>query len=206
MPQAKLITLEGIEGTGKSTHTVFIAKILESKGYRTIVTREPGGTQLGEAVRELLLHKKDCSILPITELLLMFSARAQHIEEVITPALQNGIAVICDRFTDATYAYQGGGRGISKDIITLLEKYIQKNLTPDLTLLFDATCETSLRRASKRENIDRFESESLNFFNTVRQTYLARAADEPDRIKVIDAEQDITSVQNQISAILDKLI
>jgi dTMP kinase len=204
--KGKLVTIEGIEGVGKSTHVAFITKILESKGCRTIVTREPGGTRLGEAIREILLHGDELVILPETELMLMFSARSQHIQEIIVPALANGSVVICDRFTDASYAYQGGGRGIPENLIRVLEEWVQKDLVPDLTLLLDASVETGLTRAGNRSGVDRFESENVNFFDRVRQTYLERAANEPQRIKIIDAEQDIPSVENQISDVLETFI
>lgn len=202
MTSARFITLEGIEGVGKSTHVEFIANVCIEHGHNTIVTREPGGTRTGEAIREILLHGKDLDIAPVTELMLMFSARAQHIEEVILPALSNGMTVICDRFTDATYAYQGGGRGIDAGKIRVLENYVQNGLTPDLTLLFDASVETGQRRAQKRSAADRFESEKIEFFKRVRQSYLQRAAEEPGRFRLIDAEQGIVEVQQQIRAVL----
>jgi dTMP kinase len=199
------ITLEGIEGVGKSTQMQFISSEIEDKGFRTLLTREPGGTKLGEAVRNILLNSADLSILPETELLLMFAARSQHIEEVIKPALKLGTIVICDRFTDASYAYQGGGRGISQDSIKILEKWVQKELTPDVTFLFDADVKTGLTRVASRGDSDRFESEDVSFFNRVRQSYLDRAKADPDRIKLINAEQDITGVQNKILTILNKI-
>ena len=206
MKQGKLVTLEGIEGVGKSTHVAFIAKTLEKKGFRTLSTREPGGTALGEAVREILLHGDGLKILPEAELLLMCTARSQHIAEIILPALEQGSVVICDRFTDASYAYQGGGRGIPEKSISILTTWVQTDLSPDLTLLFDATVETGLKRAGNRGGADRFESENINFFNRVRQCYLDRATREPGRIKVIDAEKDIPSVEKQISAVLETIL
>jgi dTMP kinase len=199
------ITLEGIEGVGKSTQMQFISSEIEDKGFRTLLTREPGGTKLGEAVRNILLNSADLSILPDTELLLMFAARSQHIEEVIKPALKLGTIVICDRFTDASYAYQGGGRGISQDSIKILEQWVQKELTPDVTFLFDADVKTGLTRVASRGDSDRFESEEVSFFNRVRQNYLDRAKADPDRIKLIDSEQDIAGVQNQILTILNTI-
>jgi len=199
------ITLEGIEGVGKSTQLKFISSEIALKGFRTLITREPGGTKLGEAVRKILLNSADLSILPDTELLLMFAARSQHIEEVIKPALTKGTIVICDRFTDASYAYQGGGRGLSLESIKILEQWVQKKLTPDVTFLFDATIRTGMKRVANRGASDRFESEELSFFNRVRQNYLDRAKYEPDRIKLIDAEQDITGVQRQILTILNAI-
>jgi dTMP kinase len=202
MSSARFITLEGIEGVGKSTHVDFIANVCIEHGHKTLVTREPGGTRAGEAIREILLHGKDLDIAPVTELMLMFSARAQHLQEVILPALSNGMTIICDRFTDATYAYQGGGRGIDVEQIRTLEKYVQNGLVPDLTLLFDASVETGQRRAKKRGAADRFESEKVEFFKRVRQSYLQRAAEEPERFRLIDAEQGIAEVQQQIRAVL----
>ena len=206
MNKGKLLTLEGIEGVGKSTHVAFIAETLHSKGFRSISTREPGGTPLGESVRDILLHGRDLNILAETELMLMFAARLQHIQEIIVPAMADGLVVICDRFIDASYAYQGGGRGIRHETIAVLEQWVLKDLRPDLTLLFDATVETGLQRAGNRSDADRFESENVNFFNRVRETYLARAKDEPERIKIIDAEQDIHTVEKQISAVLETFI
>ncbi|MGY8814718.1 MAG: dTMP kinase [Gammaproteobacteria bacterium] len=205
MKAGLFITLEGIEGVGKSTQMQFISSEIEDKGFRTLLTREPGGTKLGEAVRNILLNSADLSILPDTELLLMFAARSQHIEEVIKPALKLGTIVICDRFTDASYAYQGGGRGISQDSIKILEQWVQKELTPDVTFLFDADVKTGLTRVASRGDSDRFESEEVSFFNRVRQNYLDRAKADPDRIKLIDSEQDIAGVQNQILTILNTI-
>jgi dTMP kinase len=197
------VTLEGVEGVGKSTHMGFIAKQIERSGVRAVMTREPGGTRLGEAVREILLHGQELDIFPETELLLMFAARSQHLEEVILPALAEGSVVICDRFTDASYAYQGGGRKIPESLIQTLEQSVQHDLRPDLTLLFDASVETGLKRAGRRSNADRFEAEDISFFNRVRETYLARAKADPGRIKIIDAEQDIVGVERQILSILE---
>ncbi|MEX2354057.1 MAG: dTMP kinase [Gammaproteobacteria bacterium] len=206
MKGGKFITLEGIEGVGKSTHVEYIATEFRQHGHTPLLTREPGGTRTGEAIREILLHGKDLDISPRTELILMFAARAQHLQEVILPALADGVTVICDRFTDASYAYQGGGRGISDEEIALLEKYVQQGLAPDLTLLFDASVETGQQRAGQRSAADRFESEAVGFFKRVRQTYLQRAEAEPERIRVIDAEQTIEQVENQISRILTEVM
>lgn len=203
MNRGRFITLEGIEGVGKSTHLDFIAARLERTGHKVLVTREPGGTPLGEAVREILLHGGDLGIEPFTELLLMFSARCQHIEEVIRPALASGVTVVCDRFTDASYAYQGGGRGIHEERISTLEKLVQGDLVPDLTLLLDASVETGLRRAASRGGADRFESEAAAFFDRVRRVYIERAAREPGRVRLVDAEQGIEAVQAQIAALLE---
>jgi dTMP kinase len=206
MKRGKFITLEGIEGVGKTTHLEFIAGYLRNKGYQTLVSREPGGTRLGESIREILLHGGHLKIDPVTELLLVFSARSQHLKEVVLPALSRGVAVICDRFTDATYAYQGGGRGIAENDIRVLEQYVQKGLVPDLTLLFDAAVETGRRRAGKRGGADRFESEAAGFFERVRQAYLDRAKREPERIRVIDAERDISSIEKEIGSIVETVL
>jgi len=199
------ITLEGIEGVGKSTHVEFIANFFQDKGFEVCVTREPGGTRLGEAVREILLHGNDLNITAPTELLLMFSARYQHIQEVILPALDSGEIVICDRFTDASYAYQGGGRGIAPSEIETMEAWVQKGLKPDLTLLFDAAVATGFERLAARGKKDRFEQEDREFFETIRQTYLDRAKNEPNRIRIVDAEQTIVDVQGQIINILESV-
>ncbi len=199
------ITLEGSEGVGKSTHITSIATYLEEKGYTVCVTREPGGTRLGEAVREILLHGNDLNIAAKTELLLMFAARYQHIEEVIQPALNRGEIVICDRFTDASYAYQGGGRGIASSEIETLETWVQNGLQPDLTLLFDAAVETGFERIANRGGKDRIEQEDRVFFETIRHAYLNRAKEHSHRIKVIDAEQTIPDVQAQLIKVLESV-
>jgi dTMP kinase len=165
------ITLEGGEGVGKTTNLAFIQHFLESKGMTVVVTREPGGTVLAEKLRGLLLENQNELISEKTELLLMFAARAQHLKNVIEPALESGDWVLCDRFTDATYAYQGGGRGIDTNLIAWLEQFVQDELCPDLTLLFDAPIELGMQRAKKRGALDRFENEQLEFFNKVRTAY-----------------------------------
>jgi dTMP kinase len=199
------ITLEGIEGVGKSSQLDYISSVLQERGFDCIRTREPGGTMLGEAVRNILLHGEEYSITPQTELMLMFSARCQHIQQVILPALTQGQCVICDRFTDASYAYQGAGRGISEEQIKILEHWVQGGLRPDLTLLFDASVETGLKRAKDRGDADRFESEELEFFNRVRAAYLDRARCDGERIKVINAELSMEDVKAQLSALLREL-
>jgi dTMP kinase len=196
------ITLEGIEGVGKSTHAGFIRTALEQAGRRVCQTREPGGTALGEEIRSLLLHGRELAINDKTELLLIFAARAQHLEEVIRPALARGEVVLCDRFTDATYAYQGGGRGIPRDHIAELESYVQGDQRPDHTLLFDAPVATGLERAGGRSAADRFEAEAVQFFEQVRRAYLDLAADQPGRIHVIDAGQSLQQVQDAVMAAL----
>jgi len=200
------ITLEGIEGVGKSTHAAYIDNYFRQLGQKTLVTREPGGTRTGESIREILLHGKDLDITPHTELLLMFAARAQHLHELIRPALAEGNIVICDRFTDASYAYQGGGRGIDLNEIRSLEKLVQKGLKPDLTLLFDAAVETGLKRAARRSEADRFESEAISFFEHVRQAYLQRAHQEPESIRIINAEQPLDMVEQQINNVLAEVM
>jgi dTMP kinase len=200
--QGLFITLEGIEGVGKSTHAGFIADLLTRNGRTVRFTREPGGTMTGESVREILLHGHEAKINSITELLLIFSARAQHLDEIIKPALRNGETVICDRFTDATYAYQGGGRGIQQTIIQTLETIVQHGLKPDLTLLFDTDAGTGLARAGRRSKADRFETEAPEFFEKVRACYLEIAAAEPERVAVIDATPGIEQVQLQITGLL----
>ena len=202
MNSGLFITLEGIEGVGKSTHAPFIQDLLLANGRLTVLTREPGGTKTGEAVREILLHGKTHLIADLTELLLIFSARAQHLEEVIRPALTAGKIVICDRFTDATYAYQGGGRGIDRQQIQILEALVQQGLKPDLTLLFDTPVAVGLARANHRSQADRFESEAINFFERVRQEYLGLAREEPDRIQVIDANRPLQEIQNDLTRLL----
>lgn len=201
-----LITLEGIEGAGKSSHMQFIAEKLQQDGKGVLLTREPGGTTLGEGIRELLLKKNKESMFEETELLLMFAARAQHVQQVILPAITEGKIVICDRFTDSSYAYQGGGRGISIEKIHQLEIWLfsgsLSGFKPDLTLLLDLSVETGLSRARARGEADRFEIETVNFFQNARDTFLNIAQDEPDRVKVINAEQPLESVQSSILEVL----
>lgn len=198
----KFITLEGSEGAGKSTALAFIEQKIRQTGIDLIVTREPGGTPLGEKIRELLLDKSHTMMCDDTELLLMFAARAQHLEQLIKPALARDQWVLCDRFTDATYAYQGGGRGLSVDRIATLETLVQGHLRPDLTLLLDIPVEQGLARAGKRGELDRFEQEQLAFFERVRQSYLDRAQRYPQQYRVIDASLSIELVQQQLSQLL----
>ncbi len=193
------ITVEGIEGAGKSSNLEFIQHLLESAGIEVLYTREPGGTPLGEEVRDLLLSHRHTGMADETELLLMFAARAEHLEQKIRPALEAGIWVLCDRFTDASYAYQGGGRGIDKERIRALEEWTQGSLRPDLTLLLDLAVEIGLERAGKRSEPDRFEKEKIQFFEGVRQAYLQIAWDDADRVKVIDAANPLYEVQARIS-------
>jgi dTMP kinase len=200
---ARFITLEGGEGAGKSTSLAFIRDYFAARGLPLVVTREPGGTPLAEQVRELLLQKRDEAVAPDAELLLMFAARAQHVAGLIRPALARGDWVLCDRFTDATYAYQGGGRGLSVTRIAELEAMVQGDLRPGLTLLLDLPVDQGLARAGERSEKDRFESEQEAFFERVRRCYRQRAADEPDRFRVIDAGRSIPEVQAALKAALD---
>lgn len=202
----KFITVEGTEGVGKSTNMAFIEAWLKKAGKELVVTREPGGTELGEKLRAVLLDAKEQSMCDDTELLLMFAARAQHLHEIIQPALAAGKWVLCDRFTDATYAYQGGGRGIDMIRIAHLEQWVQGDLRPDMTLILDLPVAAGLERAGKRSAPDRFELEKHDFFNKVRDTYLARAAALPERYQVIDAAPSITEVQQSIQRVLEKMV
>ena len=206
MMQAQFITIEGGEGVGKSSNIAFILSYLRDKGIDVVSTREPGGTELSEKIRELLLDAENSSMVSDTELLLMFAARAQHLETLIKPSLKQGKWVLCDRFTDATYAYQGGGRGIPMQRIAILEDWVQGELRPDLTILLDLPVEIGLQRASERSTPDRIEQEKNNFFESVRQTYLNMAAAAPQRYRVIDASQTLERVQKDIAAVLDEYI
>lgn len=199
------ITLEGPEGAGKSTNREYLADQLRTTGLDVVLTREPGGTPLAERIREVLLAPSDEAMCVDTELLLMFAARAQHLAQVIRPALARGAVVLCDRFTDATYAYQGGGRGLSLERIAQLETFVQGALRPDLTLVFDLPVEIGLARASARGRLDRFEQEGRAFFEAVRAAYLARAAAAPTRYRVIDAAQSLVQVQRSLDTLLPEL-
>jgi len=200
------ITLEGPEGAGKSTNREYLAERLREQGIDVVMTREPGGTPLAERIRELLLAPSDETMAADTELLLMFAARAQHLAEVIRPALARGAVVLCDRFTDATYAYQGGGRGLSVERIATLESFVQGALRPDLTLVFDLPVEVGLARAAARGRLDRFEQEGQGFFEAVRQAYLQRAAQHPQRYSLLDAAQSLEAVQRSIDALLPGIL
>lgn len=202
----KFITIEGIEGVGKSTNINWIRQCLEQAKIDFILTREPGGTPIAEAIRQIFLYTNE-PMVNHTELLLMFAARAEHIARVIKPALLAGKWVICDRFTDASYAYQGAGRGISDTEIAALEQWIQGDLRPDLTFLLDAPVSISLHRAKNRGgDLDRIETEEIEFFERVRAGYLARAAQYPERYRVIQADQPLEQVQQSIQQILEKFI
>lgn len=206
MTQGKFITLEGGEGVGKSTNIQFIKEFLQARNIPVISTREPGGTPVAEAIRELLLQQHNESFSKQSELLLMFAARAQHLSQVIQPNLKKGIWVLCDRFTDATYAYQGGGRKLDKDTIAWLENLVQGDFRPDLTLLLDAPIEVGLSRAKARSALDRFESEQIIFFEAVRSVYLDRAQQFPERIKIIKADQPLADVQKDIVEVLKQVV
>ena len=206
MPRGKFITLEGGEGVGKTTNLVFIENYLKLHCIPVIVTREPGGTLLAEKLRQLLLDKESEAISEHAELLLIFAARAQHIQHVIEPALVSGTWVLCDRFTDATFAYQGGGRNMKNSTIEWLENLVQGSLRPDLTLLLDAPIEIGLERAKSRSNLDRFESEKIQFFEQVRRAYLLQAELNPNRIKIIKSNQPLIDVENEIINVIGNFL
>ena len=201
----KFITLEGTEGVGKTTNLEFMKDWLKRAGIKFTVSREPGGTPLAEELREMLLQKRDESVDATAELLMIFAARAQHINQVIRPALARGEWVLCDRFTDATYAYQGAGRGLSLEVIESLESLVQGELRPDLTVVLDIDVETGLQRAGQRAELDRFESEAVEFFHRVRAGYQARVASAPERYRVINAGQTLPEVQRDIEVVLSEL-
>ncbi len=203
----KFISIEGIEGAGKSTQMSFIQSYLEQQGKTVVVTREPGGTKLGEQIRTLLLTPREEGMSHDAELLLMFAARAEHIEQKIKPALDRGDWVLCDRFVDATFAYQGGGRGIDVKRIESIADWTLKDIHTDLTLLFDLPVEVGQARVLERNaDKDRFEQEKSAFFEKIRQCYLNRADKEPERLKVIDASQDLEHVQQQVIVALTELL
>lgn len=199
MNKAKFITFEGVDGAGKSTHLAWFAEALRKRGKEVLVTREPGGTPLGECLRDILLNQ---SMHAETEALLMFAARFEHIEQVIKPALERGTWVVSDRFSDASFAYQGGGRGMKVSKLEQLECWVHENFQPDLTLLFDLPIEVARQRLSKNTTLDRFEQEKDIFFEKVRQAYLERRKQHPNRIKLIDAAQTL----DQVKVNLEKLI
>lgn len=197
--RGKFITLEGGEGVGKSTNLAFLQARLLDAGIDVRITREPGGTPLGEAIRSLLLNEGPTAPSALAEVLLVFAARAQHIQEVIEPALAAGRWVLCDRFTDATYAYQGFARGLSQSAIATLESLVQGSLQPDLTVLLDLPPSIGLKRASQRAELDRFEVEDEAFFNRVREGYLTRSLENSERWLVINAGQDLEGVQRALA-------
>lgn len=198
----QFITLDGIDGAGKSTNLAVIKAWFERRGLPVLFTREPGGTPVGEALREILLNPETKAGLR-AETLMMFAARMQHIEEVILPALSDGIHVVSDRFTDATFAYQGGGRGMPSEDIEILEHWVQGGLRPDLTLLLDVPLEVSMARIGQAREKDRFEQEQADFFMRVRGVYLDRAAAYPERYAVIDSNRSLDEVRNSIEKVLD---
>jgi dTMP kinase len=199
------ITVEGGEGVGKSTNIAFLEQQLRERGVDLLVTREPGGSKLGEALRQLLLDVSDESVAPMAELLMMFAARAQHIKTRIEPALAAGRWVLCDRFTDATYAYQCGGRGIARSAVAVLEELVQEQLRPDCTLLLDAPVSIGMARARERGQLDRFEQEELAFFERVRATYLDLAENSSGRYRIIDASAPLEAVQQQLLKVCNDL-
>ena len=199
----RFITVEGTEGAGKTSNVAFLRERLEAAGKTVVLTREPGGTPLGEAIRDLLLGHRGDGMAVDAELLLVFAARAEHIAHRIRPALAQGHWVLCDRFTDATYAYQGGGRGIDVDRIAALEHWVQGNLRPDLTIVLDVPVEIGLARAGGRSAPDRFEREERAFHDAVRAAYRAIAAREPARVQLVDAAQPLPGVRADLQRVLD---
>lgn len=202
----RFISLEGGEGAGKTTNIAYIQSLLEENDIPVLITREPGGTPLAEAMRQLLLDKNLEEITEQAELLMMFAARAQHIKHVIKPALEQGVWVLCDRFTDATYAYQGGGRAMDVTAINWLENFVQGELRPDLTLLLDTPVQVGMHRALQRGKLDRFELEEITFFEKVRKAYLSMAEQQAERIKVVDATQNLEHVQANIQRLITQFI
>ena len=202
MNKAKFITFEGVDGAGKSTHLAWFADSLRQRGLEVVVTREPGGTPLGEQLREILLNQ---TMSIGTEALLMFAARLEHIEQVIKPALRSGKWVISDRFSDASFAYQGGGRGLDWDKLAMLEQWVHGDLQPDLTLFFDVPVEVARQRLSKNNSLDRFEQEQADFFERVRAGYHKRVQENPQRYAVIDAAQSVDKVKSQLENIISSI-
>ncbi len=202
MASGGFITVEGGEGAGKTTQLAFMRDYLERVGCRVTLTREPGGTPLGEEIRSLLLGHRHDGMAMAAETLLMFAARAEHLERVVRPALAAGHWLLCDRFTDATYAYQGGGRGLPPERIAILEEWVQGELRPDLTLLFDLPVAVGLERTGRRGAADRFEREEADFFERVRAVYLDRAWQHPDRYRIVDAARPVEAVRAEVEAIL----
>ena len=201
--RGKFITFEGIDGAGKSTHIAFVGDYLKARGVDLVSSREPGGTPLGEKLRDLVLHEK---MHLETEALLMFASRREHIAQVIEPALHRGAWAISDRFTDASFAYQGGGRGMDLAKLEALEQWVHPHLQPDLTLLFDVPLEVARARLDATRSLDKFEQEKADFFAATRNEYLRRATQFPARFRVIDSTQAIPDIQLRIGAILDQLL
>ena len=200
------ITFEGVEGAGKTTNIEYIAEKINDAGHEILLTREPGGTELGEAIRELLISKDFPEMHHNTELLLMFAARAEHLQKKIIPALEQGKWVLCDRFTDATYAYQGAGRDIDQGNIRALENLVQGSLRPDYTFLFDIDADIGLARAKSRGETDRFEQQHIDFFNRVRSQYLTMADENKSRYRIVQAQFDLATVQKQIDDLLSQIL
>lgn len=200
------ITFEGTEGVGKSTQLANAAETLGAMGIDYIVTREPGGTPMAESIRELLLAPREEPVDDMTELLLMFAARAQHLHTRILPELEAGRWVLCDRFTDATFAYQGGGRGMPAESIAQLESLVQGGFRPDHVILLDAPVQTGMTRARHRGELDRFEREAVAFFERIRQTYLHRAAADPSRYQIVDAAQPLEEVSRDVASLVRGLV
>jgi dTMP kinase len=199
----KFITLEGVDGAGKSTHLSWLVETLRKQGKTVVQTREPGGTPLGEKLRELLLHER---MHLETEALLMFAARREHLAQVILPAVQRGDWVVCDRFTDASFAYQGGGRGLATEKLAQLERWVQGAVQPDLTLLFDLPIDIAAQRmAGAARTLDRFEQEKADFHERVRAAYLSRASDNPGRFRVLDGRQSIEQIKKQLEVIISSV-
>ena len=204
MTQGRFITIEGVEGVGKSTNIALVKSLLEARGYEVLLTREPGGTPTGERIREILLDKDEQAMTAMTELLLVFAARSQHVSQVIMPALAAGQWVISDRFTDSSYAYQGGGRELGIEIVAALAAQVLADFRPDLTIVLDVDIATGLERATRETEADRFESEQASFFQRVRETFLTLA--EADRYRVIDAGQPIEQVQVDLTEVIVEFI
>ncbi|MDX1633415.1 MAG: dTMP kinase [Marinobacter sp.] len=205
MEPGLFITFEGTEGVGKSTQIQVAARALEDAGVPVRVTREPGGTPMAEAIRELLLSPRDEPVHETTELLLMFAARAQHLETLIRPTLARGEWVLCDRFTDATFAYQGGGRGVAESRIAQLETLVQGEFRPDHVVLLDAPVDIGMARARHRGELDRFEQEKLDFFQRIRQCYRDRAGRDPGRYNLVDATRPLAEVSGEVSGLMQAL-
>lgn len=206
MERGKFITFEGIEGVGKSTNISHLVDAIEGAGHEVLVTREPGGTPMAERIRDLVASHGDEAMPDVAELLLVFAARALHVNNVIRPALEAGTWVVCDRFTDSSRAYQGGGRGLPAGDIDLLADWVHGDVTPDLTILLDAPVEIGMQRAGKRSDPDRFESEQSEFFERARETYLRLAESDPGRFVVVDATQPLDVVKAAIDAVAEALV
>lgn len=204
--QAKFITIEGIEGVGKSSNVQFLVRRLQRSGIDVLTTREPGGTKAAEAIREILLSSDNETLLAKTELLLLYAARIQHVEHVIRPALANHQWVICDRFVDATYAYQGAGRQMPTEEIDIIDQWALNGFKPDVTIVLDAPVDVAMARIKPQRALDRFEQESEDFFHRIRLAYLDRARAEPNRYRIIDASQSMEDVQKQLSTIVQQIL